>query len=371
MPYSCLHQHVYCQDVIDRAYPHGPLDLSKLVSMSVGVTAFVFIISVLGLAFATVMLYFVLRYRFHPIIRASSPLFSALAIVGGLIMIYGAMIPAISNSPSVCLVDLWIFGFGYILLFGYSFPPFRISITHHTSSSPIFAKTFRIYRIFATKITIAKLKITNTYLLKILAVLFLLELVILLVWSIVDPLTQSYVPYTGGTQLKLKCLSRNWQSFWAVFIAYKVHVITYYVLYSNLNFSLQGILLATGIYLTIRARVAFKLYNESMSLGWSLYNATLISCIVVPLAFYDELTPDAYVLIKAIAQVLVASFTLGMLYLPKLYQVLTDNERDKFTYNATTKSMPGTSVDRQNASVVEPDSQQPQTAKSQSSQSAD
>src|SRR4051812_20709845 len=87
---------------------------------------------------------------------------------------------------------------------------------------PIFAKTFRIYRIFATKITVSKLRITNRYLLKILGVLFLIEFIILLVWTLVDPLHQEYFPYAGDSQLKRKCSSTNWQVFWAIFISYIV-----------------------------------------------------------------------------------------------------------------------------------------------------
>eukprot|EP01121_Diplochlamys_sp_Union-15-3_P008255 TRINITY_DN2180_c0_g1_i1.p1 TRINITY_DN2180_c0_g1~~TRINITY_DN2180_c0_g1_i1.p1 ORF type:complete len:593 (-),score=91.93 TRINITY_DN2180_c0_g1_i1:352-2130(-) len=183
------------QRILDAAYPLGPPELRKASEAASYVFIVLTILSMIGMAAIIAML---IVKKNHIQIKASSPLFSLISIFGALLLLSVNLIRGFTADDN-CMLEVWFFGVGFILLF-----------------SPIFAKIYRIHKIFNT-MTLEKFSVSNLELLQIVTITLGLEIILLIVWSIVRPLTKERrVTLTDFTYI---CSSGTLSpAFWSIFI---------------------------------------------------------------------------------------------------------------------------------------------------------
>eukprot|EP00029_Vermamoeba_vermiformis_P004299 TRINITY_DN1483_c1_g1_i1.p1 TRINITY_DN1483_c1_g1~~TRINITY_DN1483_c1_g1_i1.p1 ORF type:complete len:628 (+),score=68.02 TRINITY_DN1483_c1_g1_i1:1371-3254(+) len=104
-------------------------------------------------------------WRDKPQIIASSPLFIELIISGGAMMYASLFFWTLEATDVTCNLRLWLLGVGFVLMF-----------------SALLVKTWRIWRIFHDK-SLKIFKLSNAYLLKIMAGALAIEVIVLGLWS--------------------------------------------------------------------------------------------------------------------------------------------------------------------------------------------
>ena len=132
-------------------------------SLAVAISAFVEALSAVGLfgcAVAAVLVWF---HRAHPVIRSASPLFLLMSIAGAALLFVASFLLVAPVTAASCSAFSWSLNFGLMLCF-----------------APLFAKTYRIYRIFGRK-KLSVVQLSNRKLLLVLLGMLIIEAVLMAV----------------------------------------------------------------------------------------------------------------------------------------------------------------------------------------------
>lgn len=172
--------------------------------------------------------------------RFMSPLFCQLICVGSIIA-FSSVFPLMVDPPSShsCMAYPWLLGLGYTLAF-----------------SCLFAKTWRLWRLFSRKSLKAKV-IDNSFLLKIVGAMMFVIIVLLIVWT-ADAAFHVTLTFTDGTNSELQYLCETPTVYWGIFVG------------------LIGLSLIVGCVLTFLIRNLPQEYNDAEAIGMSIYNSTLM-----------------------------------------------------------------------------------------------
>jgi len=227
-------------------------------------------------------------YRAHAVIRASSPLFCELILIGALLS-YSSIFALVQNpiSTTSCVVAPWLAHLGFSTAFGC-----------------LFAKTFRINRILNQ----AKLKVIillASDLLYRVGVFQFLVAIYLVVWTAVDIPTPT-AEVVGSIQY-LVCDGK--QSYWP-----------------NLILFVEGFSLLYGVKECYAARNNPTLFNESKWIALALYNTTVLGGISLILIKAILPTPDVALIFTAAGILIVTTVIISVLFVPKFHSVYTDVE---------------------------------------------
>ncbi|XP_052864575.1 gamma-aminobutyric acid type B receptor subunit 2 [Anopheles cruzii] len=273
----------------------------------------VVVLSLVGIGLSVLFLGLNLRFRKLKAIKLSSPKLSTISVCG-CILVYAATIllgldhstlPGSSVSfATICMARVYFLSAGFSLAFG-----------------SMFAKTFRVYRIFTQSAGgLCRDRILrDTQLISVIVLLLLVDASVVSFWMAADPLerhlhnltleistTDRSVVFLPQVEL---CRSRHYEGWLGMLYAYK------------------GLLLVGGVYMAWQTRnVKISALNDSQYIGISVYSVVITSASVVVLAnlLYEKVT---------LAFVIMASFvlssttaTLCLLFLPKLKNILEQGE---------------------------------------------
>jgi hypothetical protein len=107
--------------------------ITPFESIDSGVIIAAHVIAFAGIGVGIFFMIMMILRRASQLVRASSPNF-LLVMIGGCFLLYASVVAYNFLSEVSCFIWLWFFNIGFVLLFG-----------------TLFAKTFRIYRIFSNK----------------------------------------------------------------------------------------------------------------------------------------------------------------------------------------------------------------------------
>lgn len=122
-------------------------------------------LAAVGVAVSIILIGFVWKFRERKILLAASPLFLIIILVGTILMYLTIFAWLLESRTAACHMRFWLLGMGFVLCFG-----------------ALFAKTFRVMRIFGSK-SLTVFRISNGQLLLGLSALVLIEAVLLAIWS--------------------------------------------------------------------------------------------------------------------------------------------------------------------------------------------
>jgi hypothetical protein len=225
----------------DRQYIAKPYSLAA----EWGVTVLFAVGILTNIVFGAILI----KYWSNPVIRASSPIFLVVILVGTSIL-YSTIwvwMPTLANTAS-CHLRFWMLVVGFGLTFG-----------------SLFAKTWRVWVLYSNRTT-EIFKISNGQLALILGLVVSIEVILcILVSSIAQP-TQIFLvqdPLRPALNIPV-CSSNTAQTVLTIILGVY-----------------NGVIILVGIYLGYRVRVVpIAVFNESKVIAIAIYNASFFSVIM-------------------------------------------------------------------------------------------
>lgn len=255
-----------------------PDRLSRSYALRVGMSGVAAAVCAATLA----MLAAVVRYRRHPVIRYSSPVFCGIILVGCLAGAAGVFVMQAEPSAATCAALPWVLHLSFV-----------------TAFSSLFAKTYRLSVVFNNE-RLRNVRITDVSLFaKVVGSSLAVTAAYLGAWSAVSP-PEVGIASSGGTEW-LECQSdRAW---------------------SMPPVAVESFFIAWGVYLCVKTRNNPSAFNESRYIALSLYQMAVMAAILVPLSMVTNSNPDAPFLLQALGLVIVSAAVAGLMFVPKFYAI--------------------------------------------------
>ena len=236
------------------------------------------------LVLMALLLAVVIHRRHSAVIKAASPLFCALTIVGCALMLASNYFNTLVVNDAHCAASSWLLSIGFSITF-----------------SALFVKTFRLWRIFFGK-KLQVLKIRDIELLGWVGAFVLVDIIINAAWA-----------GTAGMATKLVVTDpiRPGRSYLQCDYSDAMGAVYAHV-------AIKAGTLLIGMALTWAVRNTPSQFNESTLIGIAIYNVSFVICFVLPILSADLGGRKTIYLIRNFAVMFVALSTSGLLYLPKL-----------------------------------------------------
>jgi hypothetical protein len=273
-------------------------------TLSSGISAFVIAVSAIGLAVCVALAVFVMEYRNHPMIRSASPLFLLLSLCGLMVLFVSGFVLVSGVSVVGCSAFSWLVNVGLQLTF-----------------SPLFAKTWRIYRIFGRR-KLSVVAIPNRRLLMMVGVLLCVELLLMAVWQGVGNLQPQVLDVQTSTPVSSTVAA----------IASRMQVDEYVQcgVPSGAARSMfivvcveKALLFVWGAMMAFSTRKVSSTYNEAQGITLALYNTLFTIGVIAPIILVISATGDVLDLLLAFALLWISAFTAATLFGPKIMTVFS------------------------------------------------
>mmetsp|Transcript_11342 Transcript_11342/g.14740 ORF Transcript_11342/g.14740 Transcript_11342/m.14740 type:complete len:850 (-) Transcript_11342:172-2721(-) len=222
------------------------------VPASSQVGAGVISVTLIGAAIGTSLLVFVILMRKQPWIKSAQP-GCLIIFIGSAMLVSLSYLLALGKANNAqCAGRVWLFHIGFTSMFG-----------------SLFLKVYRVWRIFGSQ-KMKKIVIKFVDLLKGLAVLILIDLLILIVWQLVDPIRVVLVVEDVAN----------------------VGDIDYYYCKLNTTFvTLLGMfhvgLVLIGMYMSYQIRNVSDRFSETKYIMFAIYNIALLCAITLLVTSFD------------------------------------------------------------------------------------
>lgn len=263
---------------IDCEYVPG----SSPVVVAVAVVAGIQILALFGLFI------FIYRNRGVPIIKRSQFELLELMIFGGFFTTGAAVAYAGRPTHFLCGLRPILLSFGFTTVFG-----------------SLFVKSLRVYRVFMQK-AMKRTIITLRMMLKVLAMFYLIDVVILVTWAAVDYPDATIVSETAvefrGSVDRIACRSSSF-IFSALFMFWK------------------AILLFAGLYMSFLIRKVSVDFQESMWIFGSAVVVLLACLVVLPLAYLVDLSASAFYVFLSGMLILCTAMVMALMTVPKIHRL--------------------------------------------------
>ncbi|KAI9145882.1 hypothetical protein BKA69DRAFT_1121083 [Paraphysoderma sedebokerense] len=248
---------------------------------------FILIINSLLIIATIVVAALVIKHRKNHIIKAASPLFCILSLLGVLLAYLDVYFYVGQPTDAVCALRPVSVSFASAIFFGTMLP-----------------KTFRIYKVFR-RIRALKSSINNRRLLLQSSLIIFINLLIIIIWYSIDVPRVLAIP--GVDEKKFICASKN---------------TTIDMVFGNIMLVYHGLLIAATTFLAIKVRVARDVFNEAVSIGVSVYGVTTVAIFFVPVSFIPSIDTQTFFLLRTLASIICATTVLGALFVPKIIAIL-------------------------------------------------
>ncbi|XP_068141556.1 gamma-aminobutyric acid type B receptor subunit 2 [Drosophila tropicalis] len=269
-------------------------------------------LSSVGIALAIAFLAFNLHFRKLKAIKLSSPKLSNITAVG-CIFVYATVIllgldhstlpSAVDSFATVCTARVYLLSSGFSLAFG-----------------SMFAKTYRVHRIFTRTGSVFKDKmLQDIQLILLVCGLLLVDGLLVTLWVCTDPMER----HLHNLTLEISAIDRSVVYQPQVEVCRSQHTQTWL----SVLYAYKGLLLVVGVYMAWETRhVKIPALNDSQYIGVSVYSVVITSAIVVVLAnLISERVTLAFITITALILTSTTA-TLCLLFIPKLHDIWARND---------------------------------------------
>jgi len=263
-----------------------------------GIAGFGYAAAVIGFVLTSILMGFTIVYHRHPIIRAASPLFMSVSLFGVIMMFAGAVALVSPVSTFSCGAVSWLINLGIMVTF-----------------APLFAKTWRIYRIFGRR-KLSVVKISNRKLMFIIGTLLSMEIIILIIWQALSPLQ----PYITSTIEGSASRVHNYNQCGVEDVGTSMFAIVAVE---------KGLLLLFGALMAFSTRRVSSQFNESSQVALAIYNVVFSIGIIAPIIFVIGATGDVLVALLLFVLLWISFFTACILVIPKALHILSPQSADQ------------------------------------------
>ncbi|EDW39579.1 GL15283 [Drosophila persimilis] len=225
-------------------------------------------LSSVGIALAIAFLAFNLHFRKLKAIKLSSPKLSNITAVG-CIFVYATVIllgldhstlPSAADSfAAVCTARVYLLSAGFSLAFG-----------------SMFAKTYRVHRIFTRTGSVFKDKmLQDIQLILLVCGLLLVDALLVTLWVVTDPMER----HLHNLTLEISAIDRSVVYQPQVEVCRSQHTQTWL----SVLYAYKGLLLVVGVYMAWETRhVKIPALNDSQYIGVSVYSVVITNDIIDP-----------------------------------------------------------------------------------------
>lgn len=248
---------------------------------TIPVLAFTGVLAVCSIA----LLVMVLVKRLDPVMKASSVVFMNIILLGSLVAYAGVATGGFHNTA--CTATPVLLSISFMLIFG-----------------SLFAKTWRVARIFLSK-KMRVQSITDSLLLRIVGGLVLWEAGVNVAWFLIDmPEAVRVQDDADPFVYRWSCRTENPKLWWILELLPKF------------------LLLCYGSYLAYRTRNIHEAFNESRFIAFSLWNTFLF--LIIGLVLRAVVTdPSPRFLVLSLSVLIIVGSTVGILFIPKIVAMVT------------------------------------------------
>jgi hypothetical protein len=270
--------------------------------------ALMLIVFTLSLAFG----YWAARYRLSPIVRASQPFFLVMICVGTIVLGSAILPMSVDNGSfsdsacsTACMSIPWLLALGWSIAF-----------------SALFSKLRRVNIVFKQARHFRRLKVTEKDVLLPFLVLFFSNLVLLLIWTLVDPPFWTRVQ-VNETESYGTCDAHGDSITWKVCVA--------------LIGALNGFALILANIEAYKARHISTEYGESKHIAMIMASLLQVVLVGLPLLFLVDDNPSAYYFLRCSIVFVICMSILLLIFVPKIHtwHEKTDARRPPITSQAT------------------------------------
>ncbi|XP_072016480.1 gamma-aminobutyric acid type B receptor subunit 2-like [Amphiura filiformis] len=299
--------------------------------ISVALYAAMSILASIGILLAIFFLALNLKYRKQRFVKMSSPNLNNLIILGSILVYATIFVGGVdSNLVSEAVVTqfcqllshlfkkslnmlifparVWLLSLGFVLAFG-----------------SMFSKTWRVHKIAAFK-TPKRVIIKDQQLFLIVFVLLLIDVCVLAVWHIIDPMkvntrelyeiSTNYIPCTSYTQDDPQVPNQRLVPYYE-YCSCKHQIYWLATLYSY-----KALLLIFGAFLAWETRqVTISALNDSKLIGISVYNVIVLCTIGVSVSFVINNDPAILYIFTSCVLLFCTTITLIIVFVPKIISV--------------------------------------------------
>ncbi|XP_072016015.1 gamma-aminobutyric acid type B receptor subunit 2-like [Amphiura filiformis] len=278
------------------------IEVRQIQRINRGLYAFIALLACLGIVLALAFLVFNILYREKQIVKMSSPRLNNLIVLGGILgflsIIFLGLDTNLVSKKVTChmmTVFIWFLALGISLSFG-----------------AMFSKTWRVHRIFTSKIVLKHKGIQDQHLYGQVALLIIVDVIILTIWVIVDPIF--YREVDGSPEespdnddvllipVRISCHG-------------KLNTENYFL---GVALIIKCILMIFGAFLAWETRrVHYPGLNDSKWIGMSVYTVVIVSFTGLPVQFFVA-DPNANFALMAIFILFPTTLTLCLVFVPKI-----------------------------------------------------
>ncbi|XP_043493444.1 metabotropic glutamate receptor isoform X2 [Polistes fuscatus] len=314
--YEFVYNEYTCMDCGPGSWPHadkrGCYHLPvKHIKWSSAFAIAPAVISCLGIAATLAVACLLFQHRDTPVVRASGRELTVVLLAGVLVCYLNTFLLLVRPTTVTCVLQRFGVGVSFSAVYG-----------------ALLTKTNRIARIFdaASRSAVRPRYISPTSQVCIAAALIAFQIVLTLIWMVVEPPGTRYY-YPDRKQVILKCNIQD-MSF----------------LFSQLY---NAILILVSTVYAVKTRKIPENFNESKFIGFTMYTTCIIWLGFVPIYFGTGNAHETQITTLCVAISLSASVTLVCLYAPKVYIIVFQpdkNIRGKICIKSNTLRKQGSSA---------------------------
>ncbi|KAK7939259.1 hypothetical protein WMY93_002585 [Mugilogobius chulae] len=249
-----------------------------------------------GILLACGFFFFTMRFKNNRIVKMSSPNLNVLTLFGSILTYSSGFLFAAEERGAVIQVRIWTLCLGSTLVFG-----------------PILGKTWRLYRVFTQRVPDKRVIIRDIQLMAMVSLLILVDILILVIWNITDPIKCSIsldaVAKIEASEISYSLSQMNscssvYSHLWVIIIAVQ-----------------KGSLLLYGTYLAgLTSSVSHPPVNQSPTIITAVTLVTLSTTVVVCVSAFLHSWSNLVYSTVAGAIFICTLATNCMLFVPQLTQ---------------------------------------------------
>ncbi|OAD71510.1 hypothetical protein PHYBLDRAFT_187578 [Phycomyces blakesleeanus NRRL 1555(-)] len=294
-------------DGTSKANFHSPAITALNPDMSSPVAHAILAVAATGIFFALIVFGLVVTFRKHEVFKASSPLFCCFELVGFVLTYLSVTFMIGTPTQTSCIAGPLVFNFGFLLVLG-----------------NMIAKNYRIYRIF-NNIFISRTVITDLQLIKTVSVVVGIDMIILCIGLIVSKPTPTMVAVSVSVYY-WECQAQS----------------DYKIVFSCLMGIYVMFLLVFATYLAYKTRLAgrqYSHYNECRQMGLSVYNILFSALVGFAVGLNQMADFFTKYYITVITILWATTFSLLILFVPKLQAFYKQRTVEKQAANNEAKEV--------------------------------
>ncbi|CAJ1968712.1 unnamed protein product [Cylindrotheca closterium] len=261
---------------------------------------------------ACIFMWWTFTHREAVVVKASQPFFLAMT-AGGVLVMASSLIPlsfddqgsqiSETRAVAICMSIPWLAFCGFSITF-----------------SALFAKTWRVNQFFNSNMAYSRIKITEADVLKPFCLLFSLNVIILVCWTIIDPLTYDR-KFAPGTDLWNRDIASNGS-------CSSEHTLAYVAPLGMVSFCV----LVIACWQAVAARDIKSEFAEAKWIGWTMFSLAQGFLTGIPIVVVTKDIPEAFYLTLTFLTFALCTVVLLLIFVPKIrmhqrYNKLTPMEQ--------------------------------------------